>query len=542
MSVSAAGEAVALQRRPSWLRGGADAGLDGLRRVSPAVWVAALGALAAGGVAGAILKVGVVPALVLLAGAPVAVVLVAKPDLAVVLTAFLLYVNFPAILTKQHNVPGPVAGAFVLMLASPIAYAVVAGRERFRSDPALVLMLALVGCQLLSTFGAVDVGLALDRVQQLATEGVLLYWLIINTIRSLPTLRKVMWAVLAAASLLTVLSLYQDFTGSYQQEFGGLAYRNYQQDSDTSDTDAVVRRQKWDRAQGPVDEPNRFAQILIVLLPLAGYLYRNPRSRARRNWAIVLGGLTLVGVGITLSRGALVTLGVMAFIMVGFRWLKPWHLLAALLGAAVVLPAVSPFFVARLASIVDARHVIAGAGDAQEADGAIRGRTTEMLAALNVFRDHPIVGVGPAQFPPFYFVRYSKDAEIKFRDLDVPRRAHNLYLEMAAECGALGLGMFMAVVAVLLNGLWQARRRWLDRDRDAADLVTAFCLSLCAYLFTAMFLHLSYQRYYWFLIALASAALHVVHRTGAARSDRDAVQAARTMSAVAGGERWRRSR
>jgi putative inorganic carbon (hco3(-)) transporter len=542
MSVSTSG-AVTLGRRPGRGFGaGIGAGPGRLRRVPSAVWLAALGVCAAGAVAGAILKVGALPALVLLAGAPVALVLLAKPDLAVVLTTFLLYINFPAVLTKQHNVPGPIAGAFVLMLASPIAYAVIAGRERFRSDPALVLMVALVGCQLLSTFGAVDVGLALDRVQQLATEGVLLYWLIINTVRSLATLRKIIWATLVAASLLSVLSLYQDLTGSYQQEFGGLAYRNYQEDTDTSETDAVVRRQKWDRAQGPVDEPNRFAQILIVLLPLAGYLYRNPRSRVLRNWAVALGGLTLVGVGLTLSRGALVTLGVMSFVMLGFKWLKPWHLLAALLGAAVVLPAVSPFFVARLASIVDARHVVAGAADAQEADGAIRGRTTEMLAALNVFRDHPVVGVGPAQFPPFYFVRYSKDAEIKFRDLDVPRRAHNLYLEMAAECGALGLATFLAVVAVLLNGLWQARRTWLGRDRDAADLVTAFCLSLSAYLCTAMFLHLSYQRYYWFLLALASAALHVLHRTGAAPADRQGLQAARSMSAVVGGGRWHRSR
>ena len=31
-----------------------------------------------------------------------------------------------------------------------------------------------------------------------------------------------------------------------------------------------------------------------------------------------------------------------------------------------------------------------------------------------------------------------------------------------------------------------------------------------AYLCTAIFLHLSYQRYYWFLIASASAAAHLL--------------------------------
>jgi hypothetical protein len=31
-----------------------------------------------------------------------------------------------------------------------------------------------------------------------------------------------------------------------------------------------------------------------------------------------------------------------------------------------------------------------------------------------------------------------------------------------------------------------------------------------AYLCTGVFLHLAYQRYYWLLLALATAALHVV--------------------------------
>ncbi|MEK7727844.1 MAG: hypothetical protein AAB354_05480, partial [candidate division KSB1 bacterium] len=39
-----------------------------------------------------------------------------------------------------------------------------------------------------------------------------------------------------------------------------------------------------------------------------------------------------------------------------------------------------------------------------------------------------------------------------------------------------------------------------------------FGLSLVCYLGTALFLHLSYQRYYWFLLALAGAALQILNK------------------------------
>ena len=116
----------------------------------------------------------------------------------------------------------------------------------------------------------------------------------------------------------------------------------------------------------------------------------------------------------------------------------------------------------------------------RQADGAIRGRTTEMLSALHVFLDHPLVGVGPGQFAPFYFEIYGQQADIKFRDIRRPRRAHTLYFELAAELGIISLTVFLAIVGMLVRRLWQCRTYWLPRDREAADLTSALALSLMA--------------------------------------------------------------
>lgn len=278
--------------------------------------------------------------------------------------------------------------------------------------------------------------------------------------------------LLIAASLLSVLSLYQDLTGSYEQEFGGLAHRRHA--PVTLESGHLERMQaRSTRALGPVDEPNRFAQILMVLVPFAVYLYQTANSRSAALAAAGLGALTTIGVTITLSRGAFLTLGLLAIAMAWMRWVRPAYVAAGGVALLAILPVVSPFFLDRLVSIVDARFLFGGGTSYQQADGAIRGRTTEMLAALYVFRDHPIVGVGPAQFPDFYFPKYAASAEIKFRDITAPRRAHNYYLELAAECGVLGLSVLLALFGVLMRGLWRARRSLMERDPGGADLAAA---------------------------------------------------------------------
>ena len=342
----------------------------------------------------------------------------------------------------------------------------------------------------------------------------------VNVVRDLPTLRKLFWALLTAGALVAALSLYQEITGAYQQEFGGLAHRRIIETGDGEPVQDVGRQR---RAQGPVDEPNRFAQILVVLLPLACFLYRTAPSPEQKFSAGVLGAFALTGIALTLSRGGLITVGLMAVAMVFFGWMRARHLVAGTLALFAIVPLFSPPFLDRITSIVDARHLLGESQMAQQqADGAIRGRTTEMLAALYVFRDHPLVGVGPGQFSRFYFTDYARRADIKFRDISVPRRAHSLYLELGAEHGALGLGAFLAIVGLLMRRLWRARRAWQGRSEEAVDLSTALWLSLFGYLSTGIFLHLSYQRYYWFLLAIASAGAHVLQerRLPAAKEER----------------------
>jgi O-antigen ligase len=214
---------------------------------------------------------------------------------------------------------------------------------------------------------------------------------------------------------------------------------------------------------------------------------------------------------LTYSRGAFITMVLLVMCLLFWRYIRPGRLAVAVLVLVAVVAATAPGVLARVASIGNVG--LLGKEDAKvEPDGAIRGRATEMLAALAVFIDHPFLGVGPGQYVPFYSEKYQLLDELSFRHLPRPREAHNLYFSIGAETGAAGLLVFSAIFVTLFVGLRALRQFWLLRSRRRADLTVAFALSLVSYLGTGMFLHLSFERYLWFLVAVASAAIHVLRQ------------------------------
>jgi putative inorganic carbon (hco3(-)) transporter len=443
-----------------------------------------------------------------LLGALVLATLFALPQLATLGVIFLLYSNAPAV-AVLHGAPRIFAGAVILAFGIPLADRLINRRERAQFDRVFALMLAFLGVLLLASLGARDKVVAIDRVVTFATEGLLLYWLFVNTVTSRVMLRRVMWCLLAAGSFLGSLSIYQAATGSYDQQFAGFAERQleleFKRERDVAAGTLEDRMYRADRAEGPQIGANRYAQIMVVLVPLAILLARLAPTRRRRVLALAAGGIILTAIALTYSRGGMLALVVLACLSTYAAWLRPRHVLIGALIAVLLLPALSPSVYKRIASLGEVT-ALSDPGT----DGSLRGRATEMLAAVHVFADYPALGVGPGQYAPFYSVEYQQIPGIRFRDIQKSRRAHSLYFEIAAETGVIGLAVFLAIPLMLLRALWRARRQWLERDRELAETAAALWLSLSGFLFTALFMSHAFERYYWLLVALAAAALHIM--------------------------------
>jgi putative inorganic carbon (hco3(-)) transporter len=235
---------------------------------------------------------------------------------------------------------------------------------------------------------------------------------------------------------------------------------------------------------GPVTNADTLAFFLVAAVPLVGTVRSEARQPVWWVWAC-FATLMLAGIG-TQSRPAFVALVAMVLVAVltGVLALRYAGALIAVVttGVALVI-AVLPLPFGQ--AITDPQRL---------SDTNISQRNDFRIAAFEMTRHSPLVGLGPAAFPLFHQDHHRVDA--KERDLDT---AYSTALEASAELGLVGLA---ALYAVWLVPAVAARRRWLrDRSRFVGGVLLAIDGLLIASLLE------SEQRVLpmWFLAAMAVA-------------------------------------
>ena len=431
------------------------------------------------------------------------------PEVGTLVVMFVIFTDIAVIAKNLYGVPEPIASSFGLLLGLPLISYLIIRREKLIIDQTFVLMLFFLATLGASSLFAVNVNVAIDWIRNYLMEGLVLYVLVVNVVRRFDTMKRVIWVLMLAGGLLGSLTLYQELTLTYDNEFYGLAQRTR---VDVASGEVIEEggqtRVAVNRAGGPLSSPNRYAQNMLLLLPLALSMVLGKRSLSQR---IIAGSaclLILSGVLLTYSRGGFIGLVLVLLVMILVRFIRPRHVLASVAVVILLVSLAVPGYLYRIGTLRGVEGLISRDSEEQP-DYVTRSRATEMLAALNVFLDHPVLGVGPGQYSKFYSIDYHLENENAFRYIPKTRRSHTLYFEMGAETGVIGLGTFLAIALLTLFRLWQARLRWIQTRPDIANVATAFLLSIIAYLGTAVFLHLSYQRFYWFLLALANAAIQI---------------------------------
>jgi len=441
---------------------------------------------------------------VALALLPLAVAAVLRADGAAVVFAGGFYLNLPVVLVHQVGAPSALASGLAALLLLPFIGYVVIGRQPLVLTPALGMMVAYLVALTLSATLAPGAGPeTTGEITGFITEGLLLYLLVTNAVRTTRTLRLVLWSVVVAAGTMGLISVWQELTHSYGNHLFGLA----QIDQTGFDVAGATGKSLRPRLAGPIGEKNRYAQVLIVVLPMAAYLARTEAKRWLRLAALAAGGLTLCGMMLSFSRGAAIALVITLLASGLLGAIRARHIVALLAGIVAVALIVAPDYITRIQSLGEADAALSSDSGA---DGAVVGRATENLAALHAFADHPLLGVGPGQYFRQYSQQYANQLNLRF--LENNRRAHNLYLETAADTGVVGLLAFLAIVAATLGGLWRMNVVWRSRHPPHAELALAMMLAVIAYMSTAVFLQLSYQRYFFFLLAVANATIWILRR------------------------------
>nr|MBI2905263.1 O-antigen ligase family protein [Chloroflexota bacterium] len=407
---------------------------------------------------------------------------------------FIIYTRFSDVAVKFHGVSS-VAKSFILVLLLAIVIRWILRAERPTGWVRPALLIAGYGAVgFASLLYAADFNQALSAALEFVKDGVIAV-VVIFLLQSGAMFRRVIWTLLLAGIFMGTLSVYQYATGTFNNNYWGFAQAPLQN---------IVGQTSDHRSSGPIGDPNYYAQMMLVLVPLALDRVWNERQRRMKLlavWALAVSSLAIV---FSFSRGGFIALLVMLGAMLAYRRQRPINWLIALAIGLVLLQFVPATYTQRLQTIVE---IIPGFGNGVTTTGpneaSLRGRTSELIVAVQMFADRPILGVGLGNYS-FYYQSYSRRLGMDPRV--EPREAHNLYLEVAAETGLLGLSMFGILLWVMFTGILRARHLLVAAKLTRyLDIISAYTFSLVGYLTASLFIHAAYPRYLWLLVGIALA-------------------------------------
>lgn len=345
------------------------------------------------------------------------------------------------------------------------------GRDSLALRLALLFLLAI----LLSFLFAEDRAAAIDGLRR-RVNLLLLFYLILRLANTVRRVEILVMAVLAS----TVIS-------------GGVGVLGYAAGTQLTPSDEmiaagddVVLRQAGAASAGP----NSAAHALIAGGCIAAVL-----SLRRQRWRLLFLAVlatAVTGIVLTFSRSmAIVACLATAMLLFSNRRSRrfPQAVLAGALLLVVVLPLVPHAFWDRLSTLQE-----------PGADYTLGRRLGYQLVGLDLLVTHPLLGVGPANFPSHYM---SFDYRWMPSRTLVPRALHNMYLSVTVETGLVGIACFGGLLLVSLIG---AREVWKHSpDANARALGEALFFSLAAYMLGCAFSPAETAKYTWILPGLAAA-------------------------------------
>jgi O-antigen ligase len=270
---------------------------------------------------------------------------------------------------------------------------------------------------------------------------------------------------------------------------------------------SIVGESSGWRSGGPGFGPNGFAQIMVILFPLALERMWNEKKAILRilaGWALAV---CVLSVFYTYSRSAFLGLIVALVVMLIDRRVKLSTMFATILLFSVLLTFMPAQYTDRLLTLTD---FFPKSGANLTSEDSFRGRISENLSAWRMFADHPLLGVGIHNYGVNY-QSYSREIGLDSRTEE--RTPHNFYLEIASEMGLVGLSWLCILLWLVIRGLLKARRDLKNIGSQEYDgLIVAIGISILGFLITSLYQHLAFPRYFWILFGIALAIPNIIRQ------------------------------
>lgn len=249
------------------------------------------------------------------------------------------------------------------------------------------------------------------------------FWIVLNGVPSRAPRRLVFLTLVAVALVGVVAGCYQVFVEPGWRFFGG----------------SRVSEQTG-RATGTFSLANSFAGLLLLVLPAVAARVLRPATATSRVWWIWVGLVLAVGLVLTLSRGAWLSLATALAVSPLLAARLTWR--RRVLGALAIVAALC------LAGWMIGRWMPAARERVAQAvtDGGERTRPFMWEGAWRLWLDAPVLGNGAGSYNAL-FERHRAEG---FRD--EPLWAHNEYLNLLADYGLAGAMLAGGGVMMIMLG------------------------------------------------------------------------------------------
>jgi O-antigen ligase len=240
---------------------------------------------------------------------------------------------------------------------------------------------------------------------------ILIFSLMISTLSTPTRLRQMTWLMIVASGYIALRGVFDYARG----------------------VNLVEGHRLGGAVGGMFGNPNDLALNLVTFLAPTLIIVLRERRLMPRLFAAAIATVMLAAIVFTKSRSGFLGLVAMLLVIAYYTMkLKPSVIVAAIVAGAIALPMTPQSFWDRMGSITD---------EETDETGSRSARLRLMEQGVDVFLANPITGIGAGQF----------------RNYDGPgmverwRVTHNVWLQVAAELGIVGLLIFVYLV---YRGFW----------------------------------------------------------------------------------------
>ncbi len=485
--------------------------------------VAALAVSAGLGLLGALLILGSrTQWLLVLApiGAVVIVIAARSPVLALNVMVVTEITNLSGVLAPVTGLP--LFQASMLLGLVSIGLALRDPRARARLNTWTVICVGVLGAYLviesISVLGSVDLTASLGSIRRTGVDclfAIIVFVLIQITGR--PWMAAA--AIVAPLAVLSALTLINQVVFGGAATFGGFA-------TVTKASGEMVTTLRYG---GPLPDSNFWGRHLVLGVPLGAALLtraiRGHRYLVEVGWAAALLAI-FAGIYLTQSRGTFVSAGVAVlvwFVLSGRPVWKSAPIMVPLAIGVALIPGVGNRLVRAVVELSQGQ----GGGFV---DPSLLGRLAAQQQAAMMWQERPVFGFGPGTFPDQVPEFAGRVPTAVRQPAEAP---HNIYFELAAESGTLGVisWLLLIVAALTILGL----RICSTPRAPERILAAAVFAAIVGWSVSSLALHLAYFRTFALILALAGGLAPAWPvAAGAVRRYLDAV-AACVLAAVIGG-------